>query len=223
MKETDVARPVVKWLREKGREVYQEVVLGQLASVADIVVEEPDSIWIIEAKTSLSWDLLAQANSRKNWAERISVAVPSRKWKWKTRQYIEYLLRREGIGLIEVGKNGRVHEVLRPEQSGKKALYSAKLRKSLHPAQKDFIEAGTAGGGHWTPFKETCKQALEAVTKNPGLPVKELVDSIQHHYRTDNSARSNLIKWGRKGVIPGVKVRQKGRKVLFYPGSTTPY
>jgi len=223
MKEVDVARPVVEWLRAKKLEVYQEVVLGATASVADIVAEDPDSIWIIEAKTSLSWDLLAQANRRKNWGEKVSVAVPKRKWKYGTRQYVEHFLRREGFGLIYVDKRGVVTERLKPEPSGKRALWSAKLRKSLHEAQKDFIEAGTAGGGHWTPFKQTCKEVLEAVTACPGLSAKDLVDSIQHHYKSDKSAQANLLKWTREGVVPGVEVRGTGRKSFFYPaGSTTP-
>lgn len=203
-------------------EVYQEVALSVGGgSVIDIVADEGASLWAIEAKTSLSWDLLAQAANRKRWAHKVSVAIPYRKWKSPTRSYVEDLLRREGIGLIMVGKAGSVTFVVAPEFRRKVNDIRGGLRAMLNEAQKTFVEAGTAGGGHWTPFKQTCAEVLRVVKREPGIQAKELVESISHHYRKDSTAKACLIKWGRKGIIPEVELRQEGKYLYFHPKDET--
>jgi hypothetical protein len=239
MKEVDVARPVVEWLRSQDYEVYQEVILGRGGgdAVADIVAVQQEEVWIIETKTSLSWDVLAQADNRKRWAHKVSVAVPVKKpkklnrnnWskglyfagKHDVRRYTEKLLEGEAIGLLVVRDWMGPPVFEQVEASRPKGrtngMWAPKLLDGLHEAQKNYVEAGSANGGHWTPYKETCKAVLEAVTSNPGIGTKDLVSIIKHHYASESSARSALAKRAQEGLIPGVEVRKKKNRIRFYP------
>lgn len=216
MKETDVARPVVQYLEDRGLNVYQEVLLKGTSSVADIVAVENDSAWIVEVKVTLSWDLLSQAAHRKRWAQCVSIAVPYRKWNYKTKTYLKGMLHREGFGLLFVKDNGTVVEVVPPPLLND-VWHSKKLIASLNDAQKSFSEAGTAGGGHWSPFKQTCIHIAEQVRSNPGITLKDLVPSIDHHYKTEASAKGSIMKWAKKGVIDGITIRKSNGEWCLYP------
>ena len=205
--EADVARPVVAWLREMGFEVYQEVSLGAGRGVADIVAMMNGVTWIIETKTSLSWDVLEQADNRKRWGHKVSVACPRR---YKSSRYPERILGMVGVGLIYVSATMReVDEVIEPQFRRRVTC----IKKYLNEEQKTYVEAGTAGGGHWSPFKETCKELLRVVKEKPGISVKDAIATMtKHHYRTNKTAAACIVQWANVGKIPGVELRQEGKK-----------
>jgi hypothetical protein len=71
---------------------------------------------------------------------------------------------------------------------------------------------GTAGsnqGGHWTPFKSTRDTMISMVKKAPGIPFKELLEKIDHHYASTASARSCLSKLIGTSVIPELKTEHR--------------
>ena len=69
----------------------------------------------------------------------------------------------------------------------------------LYEAQKE----ATAGvsSGYITPFKITKDKIMEYVKQNGECSLSELVEKIDHHYRSDNSAKQSISKLIRIGVI----------------------
>lgn len=97
--ETQVAAPVVAWLRAGGWDVYQEVRQGAGARACDIVATQGRLIWAVEVKTRLSNAVLEQAAYWRQYAHFASVAVPMRYDEdWVQKVFIE----RHGLGVIGV-------------------------------------------------------------------------------------------------------------------------
>lgn len=202
MKETDVAAAVVKWLREDGWDVYQEV--SCTSGVADIVATRDGRVWIVETKTTLSFALIDQARDRLKHAHWVSVAVPAA----RRPETASWILRYFGIGLLlQTGyKGGEVKESIEPRTNRAGHRGAKKLLAGLVPEQRDFAAAGSQHGGYWTPFKATCKNALSYVNVHGACTAKALMDGIKHHYRTSATARSTFIQRIEAGVVPGLRI-----------------
>lgn len=207
MKETELAEKVVSWLAESRWDVYQEVLINK--SIADIVAVQGRLTWIIECKTSMSLVLIGQAIDRKRYANLVSVAVPV---KLRDRSHVaaNTILGQNGIGAIYVGYDD-VHQSARP------ALMRKKLPIKLNDDQKTYALAGASGGGYWTPFKSTCRNIQENVRRNPGIILKEIIESTRHHYQTDSTARACISRWAIDGIIPGIECKRDGKFLRFYP------
>ena len=96
MKETELGKPIEKWLEKQGYSVSCEV------RNCDIVARKGDELLIIELKTRFSLDLVYQAVNRKNLTDSVYVAVPvpeGRKTIPKYRE-VKKLLARLEVGLI---------------------------------------------------------------------------------------------------------------------------
>lgn len=70
-----------------------------------------------------------------------------------------------------------------------------------------------------SPWRRTCKRAADLVRDRPGVSLKNLVESIDHHYANTSSARANISYWARAGKIDGVECRREGRFLRLYPGA----
>lgn len=220
MKETEVAAPVVAWLQKQGWDVYQEVENG---NVADIVARMPlkyrdDLIWVIETKTTLSLALLDQAIAWTPWAHLVSVAVPAPKTMRRGTRAINLVLQHYKLGFIEVDTFSGYKPVREVETPGLHRIVKCHVRnwdRALVEEQKTYCPAGTQGG-HWTPFKGTCKRLRGYVEKHPGCLMKEAVEGIRHHYQTEASAIGSLRYLVQDGVVPGVRFERDGRKIRLY-------
>jgi hypothetical protein len=204
--EVDLARIVVSWLAEAGWDVYQEVEVG--GCIADIVAVDGPRLWVVETKTSLGLRVIGQADRWRIWANMVSVAVPPS----CSMEIASRVLGLLGIGHIVVGCHA--YENLRPEL---RRRVGSRLRDSLRPEQRKWAEAGNAAGKRFTPFQATSKNLKELVERMPGRSIGELLPHLKTHYGSAPTARNCLVKWAEKGVIPGVKIRREGRRVLFYP------
>lgn len=239
-KETDVAKPIIPYLQDLQWTVYQEVrprwggPVADLVGVQDTGLSHP-LIWVVEVKVSLSLDLIAQALDWKRDANFISIAIPNPKKgkkgyrdKSRGRLLAEKILRDNGIGLMEVEMDHFIGSA--PDLTRVKPLVDPKLHRRkrfsldwtevLQEEHKSFSEAGSVGGGYWTPFKKTCREVLSIVTKEPGTTMNEIVSRLkEHHYSSDQSARSCLRNWIAEGKVPGVTcVREKNRFTYFPEG-----
>lgn len=214
MKEKDLAKPIVAWLRDDGWEVYQEVMCN--GSVADIVAERDGIIWAIETKTTLTIALIDQIIAWKPYAHYISVGIPHGKKSGRGgRRFgisILHLMDHYGFGII-TAKGDHVTEVFKPTLN--KNMIN-RLKFSLREEQKDYVEAGSANGGYWTPFKKTSEDVINFIKENKGCDIKDLVSGIEHHYASNSSARASITKYLQDGVIPGVKVVNDDKKFRFY-------
>lgn len=209
-KETQVAAPVVDWLREMGWDVYQEVEAH--GRRADIVARRGALIWVVEVKRSLDLTLLAQGRGWLAHAHRVSLAYAGKK-NSRTNSTAAHYARTDGLGLIEVSQRrsrsggASVHVVQLAEVSGPALRRSVRPRFKLTERQKTYAEAGNADGKFWSPFKQTCERVVDLVARHPGLTIREVVDRVDHHYASKQSARGSLLSWARAGKLQGVIVR----------------
>ena len=194
---------------------------------------------MVECKTTLSLDLMAQAFHWQRYAHWASVAIPSPKRNKRTgyrtaskgRELAVKLLRARGVGIVTVGESTKEEH---PPSLCRWAIPGHKdsvpgvrlrwrlsdirsLRGALVPEQKNFEAAGSSGGRHWSEWRATCERAIRLVAHNPGLSLKELIDGIDHHYASDASARSAMSHWIQRGRIPEIEVRREGRLIKLYP------
>lgn len=216
--EQQVAAIVVAWLEALGADVYQEVECA--GGVADIVaVRGPGpELTIIETKTSWSLAVLVQAMERHACAHRVYIAAPYSRHGRDMASICEAL----GIGVLEVhaasagcdsgegyGKPA-VREIVSSARWNRRPVA---LRAQLRPEHKTSAKAGSAIGGRWTPFRDTCAQLERVVSREPGIALKAAIVEIKHHYRTGAIARSSLATWIAAGKVAGVRLENG----LLYP------
>lgn len=208
--EVDVARPIVRWLRREGWEVYQEVSLGYGDSCCDIVAKSGSLLWAVEVKRSKTIALVDQARVWLGHAHLVSVATPTSKrrtaYRLRAASTWDWLCEQFGLGQFEVGDSVRVTAWPRVARR-----VDSTLRNALHRAQKSMVEAGAAGGGHWTAFRSTVEKLTKLVERRPGIAIGDAVAAIDHHYSSGRSARSTLATRIRDGVIPGIEIRCVGK------------
>jgi hypothetical protein len=207
MKECEMASKVVTHLAESGFDVYQEV-MGQYG-VCDIVGVFDKITVAVECKTSFSLAVLGQAYRWRYSAHYVYVAVPARS---APDEFGQKICRDYGIGRLTCGQE--IRESIRPH------LFRAKMKKTgfkLYEQQKTFCAAGSANGGHWTPFKQTVSNVISLVRQKPGIPFTDLIKEIDYHYRTPGTAKSCLRKFIDTDVIPGVETRMVDRKLCVFP------
>lgn len=214
--EVELAEPVVAWLRAQQWDVYQEV--SAYSRTADIVATRGPLIWVIEAKRSLSLEVMDQAYHWRTWAHLSSVAVPRRRRGGYA--YAKHCLMRDGLGMLVVkAPNPYEHDVERVREELPAHLHRrivVGLRTKLNEAQKTFAPAGSQNGG-WTPFLGTCQALQRYVDDHPGATLGEAIGSIKTHYQTPASARGSLAKWIQAGVVKGVRSEYDGKALRLYP------
>lgn len=221
--EEQVGAIVVAWLEALGADVFQEVECA--GGIADIVAKLGPELWIVETKKNYSLTLLYQAMERRRDAHRVVIAAPYSKNVGDVQQICEAL----GIGLLEVKLpeagwpfedphlGARVIERCRSKRWNSRPL---ELAKRLRPEHKTHAKAGSAHGGRWTPFRNTCSELARVVREQPGITVKAAMESIQHHYRSAKSARTSIATWVQQGKVDGVRHLLENGVLRLYPNET---
>ena len=205
--ESDLIKNLIPCLQDWGWEIYQEV--EGPGGRADIVAARGNLQWAIEAKLSFGLPVIAQAV---NWRPRChysSIAVPSN---CRSGGLAREICLERGIGIlsVQVWEEGAVQERVKP------MLNRRPLPLKLYEEQKTFCEAGSNRGGHWTPFKRTCRNLIQAVHANPGIEFKALVKVLDHHYSSLSTARSCLLKFITTGVIPELRTEAVDGKLCVF-------
>jgi hypothetical protein len=196
--ESDLAAKVIEWLEAQHWDVYQEVVFRGNGGRADIVAVRNGYLWIIETKTSLTFTVLSQASY---WRSHFrSIAVP------KSQDHnggrgMAYQIAKDylKIGVLEVNSLW-VNEVIGPPLMREYHKFAKDMIGNLRPEHKTFCQAGSNGGGYFTPYRETMRDVQMYIASHPGCKLKEIVDGLKHyHYRTKSSAltciRVALSNW----------------------------
>ena len=204
VKETDLYEPVKGWLEERGYEVYPEVTFGYGANRADIVaIHDKKIITVVEMKTALSLELIAQAVAWKGYAHYRYVAVPKpQDFNW----YALNLLEREGIGLITVNFKGygitvdpqsSAYHATRYPQPQLDRRINTKFLDSVSPLHQTIgIEGGHNGGGYLTPYKKTIMGVREYLERRLGR-WSTMDDILKHcgtHYSTPKPSLSKALR-----------------------------
>lgn len=187
MKETELAAKVVAWLTEQHWEIYQEVQFHAQSSIADIVAVRHRMMWIIECKMSFGLSVLEQATA---WPAHFrSVAVPRVVRRTRSRVARDFY----HVGVIEVGQY--IYEDVPPPLMRQHHPFAKKMMELLTDDHKTHAVAGSRGGSHITPYKQTMHAVRKVIAQNPGCTIRFLFDELgQMHYSSPASARSNLLK-----------------------------
>jgi len=214
MKESDLAKIIVEWLKANQWEVYKEVAIGTTNQRADIVAVQGCLTWIIETKTSLSLALIAQAFRRLQLSHYVSIAVPYVRRNDTELLFIKNLLKDYGIGLLQVERfrNNYIMQTVHPKLNRRRGI----IKKYLNEKQKTYAEAGNYENKYWTPFQQTVLNIKKYLARNPGCTWKELIENVDHHYNSNSTARSCIYRWINEGVIKGIKIEKYGTNTLLF-------
>ena len=216
--EQDMAKIVVQKLIDEQWDIYQEVSCSN--GIADIVGIKDNLIMVVECKKTFGLDVMAQAHHWIRYAHYVYIAVSARRSfrKSKGRWYGELICRKNGIGLFEVKYNG-LFESIRPKLN---RHICDKLKKTIRPEHKTFAQAGSADGGHYTPFKGLVSDLERFVKCNSGCSFEEAIERIDYHYdayATHASAKQSIAKHIKEGMIDTIRCDGVGkRKKLYYIG-----
>ena len=224
--EEDLGKVVVEYLKSDGWDVYQEVQMYQGGPVADIVATSGPLVMVCELKRSMSLTLLAQADYWKRWTNVVRVFIPYPKRGGNTRQFAFDICKDRGIGVVTVkaplpryadncDEGGSFREWVKP--AFRRTPMAKELRAVLSEKHKQHAKAGSAAGGHWTPFKQTVERLTTLVRKEPGISMKDAFSRIEHHYASYASGRARVSALVDRGVIKGIEVRRDGRKLSLWP------
>ena len=220
--EQELAAVVVGWLQADSWTVYQEVQIARYSSVADIVAVRDPVVMVIECKLRFGIEVIEQAAGWTGLAHYVGVASPTIRSD-RANRCLQFLCQHFGIGVMYVPPDARgltaslswSHHI-GPPKLHRKAKVDI-LRAGLREEQKSWAEAGNSRGLRFTPFASTCKSLMNVVAKQPGIEMREAVASIKHHYASDQSARSSLLKWIEAGHVAGIRLRRDGKKLLLEP------
>lgn len=204
MKETELGELVIEWLSRAYPQwtVFQEIRASNYAgsSVADIVcLNEENSVWVIELKTSLNLAVIRQAYTWDVDCRSVAVLQPKRQAaRDERRWWYMHLKTKMAVGTIEVSSLGSVSEIFKaPDRHLFEPTFTSKkiidvCRSGL---TEGFSQAGNSKGGYWTTYKESIKAVKEYIQKHPGCGAGDIVGALgKLHYANKHSARTNLVK-----------------------------
>lgn len=217
--EREIAAQVVEWLQSQNWDVYQEVQPRLGTKVCDIVGVMGPLTWCVETKQRYNAAVLEQAVHWKEWAKLVSVATPPRA---SGSVVYDHFCRSYGIGRLIVSPRDRwscgVDERIQPRLE-RRTIWN--IGDDVRPEHKTFAAAGNNEGLRWTPYKATCEELRNLVEKIPGIPMKDAIDEIRHHYSSDKVARASLAHWIDKGKVRGIRLERQGRKLYLFPDLDT--
>ena len=203
MLEVDLAKSIVAHF-SKDFEVYQEVKACS-SRVIDIVVRRGSSLMAIETKVTLNMKLWEQAFKNKKWCGYSYIAIPQNVFNKSLRKMISGISKGLNIGVIVVDFDGNVSEQFKPVED-----IPAQTLK-LYDEQKSFALAGSGGVPYFTPFKKTVSEIKKYLGKHGKSELVTVMYSIDHHYKTPQSAISSIRKHVLKGAIKGIVLLEDGK------------
>lgn len=203
LKETELAKYLIEYLKKKGYDYYQEVKV--LDKVCDVVIKLPDNkVWCIEIKVSPSLRLLEQAIYLSQYAHFVSIFTAFYNFT------IREICKKCGFGYFY---GTEINEMPKPLEN--QQAYAEPILKRLNNAQKDFCPAGSKSGP-WSPYKNTLIQLEKYVKEHPGCTVKDIVASVPHHYQSDLSFKALIYNGVTWSSIPFPIIRSKEKPYKFF-------
>lgn len=79
---------------------------------------------------------------------------------------------------------------------------------------------GTPGGGYFTPFQGTRLALIDVVRRSPGIPLRDALQKIEHHYRKDATAFACLSHLIQLGKVRGLRAERGKALCLFIEEAT---
>ena len=190
IKETEIAEIVIDWLEKQHWDVYQEVPVNN--GFADIFAVRNGLVWVIETKTSLSFDVMEQAFRRAVHYRSVAVPKPvNMSWFLQRKIARDYL----NIGILIVDQNIQtVNEIVSPKLMREYHNNAKRYISKLRPEHKTFAKAGSANELRFTPYQESIRNIKDYLRRNPGSTIKEIIDNLGKLHYSSNSSAKNCIK-----------------------------
>lgn len=198
--EKELASYIITYYENLGYEIYKEVYNIHKGNRADIIAIKNDEYIVIETKMSFGLTIIEQAFKWKENSHKTYICLPSTK---RNSRYFGYNICSDyGIGIIEVSKSGNVR-ILKDSFKN-----HSPILPQIYEQQKDQIAGSKpTKDSYITPFKITVnlfKQYLE--DKNELVKLTDVIKDINHHYSSDTSAKTSLMKMIKIGVIEDVEL-----------------
>lgn len=186
-------------------DIYPEVPCS--GGIIDLVIVDKPLTIVVEAKTSLSFQLIEQAVSRLGMGNVVYVAVPIR----PTNSQIKYL-QHFGIGIFTVGEMAYrygakeyvrpVFEVLKPKL----------FRKIKPPELHEYMKQSEAGSqsNRITAFGHFVSELKKQLEKHKdGATYQKLFDEQTFaYYRTFKYFKNNIYQYVNRGIITGIEIEK---------------
>ena len=202
MKETELAQKFVDYL--SCFDLYFEV---DYHRCIDIVAIEGNISIAYEVKTAFNFKELEQAIQNAKHFHYSYICVPD----IFDDRFQRQLCRDYGIGLLTYNEKSyakEVNERVRPRLNRHANITTLKCR--LSEQNKKSIPGSKNGeSGKITAFGVTIENAVHYVRRNPECTMKELVQNIKHHYRSDGVATACLAKYIYNGVIKDLTIENR--------------
>ncbi len=221
-RETDIAKPALELLREMNFDLYQEVPYGGRADIVGVLAGR--TVCVCEVKSALTFDVIAQAKGWRAHAQWVFVAVPGLMNRGSSdgRRLAFELCETLGIGVIEIQiQSGfaRAKVTLYPRLN--RFAKPGKLLAELQPEHKTFAAAGSCNGRFWSRWRDSIRRLTEHVKANPGITMKDLLDTIPHHWSTNASAKGCIARQIHAGLIKELRLEANGKLLRVYPVDST--
>ncbi len=178
-------------MENNGWDVYPEVTVYAYGKRVDILGIRDNNTIAVEMKTTLSFDLVAQAVYWKNFCNYVYIAIPEwsknryggYKPKSDGRHYAEELLMKENIGMLEISRTNLTAGESIPSKR-KEVIYPVKdWERVITEYHKDAIPGGSRAGGHITVYRVTILKIKEFLKTRPnGATIKEILENVETHY-----------------------------------------
>jgi hypothetical protein len=224
--ETDLYKPIQRYLSKLGYEVYGEV------HHCDIVAVKEDDLIIVELKLSLTVDLLMQATKRQRLTDKVYIAIPKPKTKPSSKKWqdILHLVRRLELGLIVVNflKSGaRMEVVVEPTPFDRKKSMQRyrerrkSLLKEIEGRTGDRNVGGSTKTKLMTAYKENCIQ-IAYLLEREGPQSPKALRKLGTGDKTLSILRNNYYGWFEKVQRGIYAISEKGKEELnAYPEVVT--
>lgn len=214
--EKELYEPVKRYLTHHGFEVRAEV------KDCDLVAKRDDIVLVVELKRHLSFDLLAQAVSRQNFADGVYVGVPKpNKFKidkgWRSRLKVLEQLR---LGLLLISKtNGLyiVEEALAPgtpETLRKNKKKRGSLEKEFSERRLDLNIGGCSGVPLVTAYREASLHLAYLINREGPLSPKALKQLGGHPKKTSAILSADHYHWFIRQPDQTYSLTESGKEAL---------
>lgn len=211
-RETDVAAPMVAWLREWQWDVWQEVEFGGCR--ADIVAVRHGRLMIVEAKAALTFDVIAQAQ---RWPVHYRAIVVPYGGGGEGRRLALQVCRDLRLGVYLASRARDVREEIPPRllRGADRMQAVRRYLKTLQHWPRDYAAAGSLSGTGWSSYRGTMDRVRAFIAAHPGCTVKEIVGNVYHHYASPASATAAIPKW-LQTVEKWCRTEVVGGRLRFY-------
>lgn len=190
--------------------LHEEVGISGVS--CDLVYENGERVFTIEAKTELNYKVFAQASRWRNVATASYIAVPVsvlKDWYYSPKKVI---LEELGLGLIVVDE--QYARFARGYDPFEKDVYvGANSGIYLFPADLDYWKtcferigenqapAGSKIGKRSTTFTRTIDALKLEAQKHPDYTLQQLLLDVPTHYSTITSAEQAIKRYAKLGII----------------------